>query len=161
VRTDPLSDATTASISVITYGRGEWQVLADGVERGATTITVPDGSAFAVGEWAEIQKVNDAELMYTDVDWADDARGQLFEVTAVNGNEVSFHHPVYLDYPLADAPQIRAQHFVKQVGIERLYLERITNDSDVGTIQWTNAAYVWMREVESNRTRKAHLGTEQ
>jgi hypothetical protein len=46
------------------------------------------------------------------------------------------------------------------VGIERLYLERITNDSDVGTIQWKNAAYVWMREVESNQTRKSHISTE-
>jgi MYXO-CTERM domain-containing protein len=159
-----LGNATTASISVITYGRGEWQILTEAVARGATTVTVPDGSAFTVGEWAEIQKVNDAALMYTDpawdVDWAYDCRGQVLEVTAIDGRQLTFRHPLYLDYPLADAPQIRSQHFVKYVGIEQLYLERVTNDSDVGTIQWKNAAYVWMREVESNQTRKAHIGTE-
>ena len=159
-----LGNATTASISVITYGRGDWQPLEVAPARGDTTITVPDGSAFVAGQWAEIQKADDPALMYTDpewnVDWAWNARGQLLEVTAVNGNELTFRHPLYLDYPLADSPQIRSQRFVQHVGIERLYLERITNDSDVGTVQWKNAAYVWMREVESNQTRKAHLGTE-
>lgn len=159
-----LGDADTASISVLTYGRGDWQPLGEAVARGTTTLAVPDGSAFTVGEWAEIQESNDAALMYTDpeweVDWALDCRGQLLEVTAVDGNQVTFRHPIYLDYALEYAPQIRAQRLVKHVGIERLYLERITNDSDVGTVQWKNAAYVWMREVESNQTRKAHLGTE-
>ena len=51
-----------------------------------------------------------------------------------------------------DDGRVGAQRLVKHVGIERLYLERITNDSDVGTVQWKNAAYVWMREVESNQT---------
>ncbi len=159
-----LGDATTASISVLTYGRGEWQALGEAVARGATSVTVPDGAAFTVGEWAELQQANDAALMYTDpeweVDWALDCRGQLLEVTAIDGNRVSFRHPIYLDYLLPDSPQIRPQRLVKHVGIERLYLERVTNDSDVGTVQWKNAAYVWMREVESSWTRKAHLGTE-
>ncbi|MBN2191660.1 MAG: hypothetical protein JW751_02495 [Polyangiaceae bacterium] len=159
-----LGDATTASISVLTYGRGEWQALTEGVARGATGVTVPDGSAFTVGAWAELQQANDAALMYTDpeweVDWALDCRGQLLEVTAIDGDRVSFRRPIYLDYSLAYAPQIRPQRLVKHVGIERLYLERITNDSDVSTVQWKNAAYVWMREVESSWTRKAHLGIE-
>ena len=37
-----LGDATTASISVITYARGDWQVLTEAPARGATTVTVPD-----------------------------------------------------------------------------------------------------------------------
>jgi len=159
-----LGEATTASISVVTYGRGDWQPLEVAAARGDTTLIVPDGSAFTVGEWAEIQKADDPDLMYTDpewnVDWAWDARGQLLEVTAVDGNQVTFRHPLYLDYPLEDTPRIRSQRFVHHVGIEKLYLERIADDSDVGTVLWKNAAYVWMREVESNQTRKAHLATE-
>ena len=159
-----LGSADTASISVVTYGRGDWQSLAVAPARGDTVVTVLDGQAFTVGQWAEIQLADDPTLMYTSPDWEADwayfARGQLLEVEAVEGNEVTFRHPLYLDYPLADSPQIRPQRFVKHVGIERLYLERVTNDSDVGTVQWKNAAYVWMREVESNRTRKAHLSAE-
>ena len=156
--------AVTASINVVTYGRGEWQALATPPARGATTLTVPDGSKFTVGEWAEIQVQNDAALMYTsatwNVDWAAGARGQMFEVTAVNGNQLTFRHAIYLDYLASDVPQIRPQRFVKHVGIEQLYVERITNDSDVSTIQFKNAAYVWVREVESNQTRRAHIATE-
>lgn len=156
--------AVTASISVVTYGRGDWQPLATPPTRGTTTLTVPDGTKFTVGRWAELQAANDASLMYTDaawnVDWAASARGQLFEVTAVNGDQITLRHPVYLDYAAADAPQIRPQRLVQHVGIERLYLERVTNDSDVSTVQFKNAAYVWIREVESNQTRRAHVSTE-
>jgi MYXO-CTERM domain-containing protein len=159
-----LGPAVTASIDVVTYGRGDWQTLAAAPKRGTTTLTVPDGSKFSVGKWAEIQAANDASLMYTDlawnVDWAANARGQLFEVAAVSGNQLTLRHPVYLDYAAADTPQIRPQRFVQHVGIERLYLERVTNDSDVSTIQFKNAAYVWIREVESNQTRRAHVATE-
>jgi len=159
-----LGPAVTASISVVTYGRGDWQSLAAPPTRGSTTLVVPDGSKFTVGNWAEIQAANDATLMYTDpawnVDWAANARGQLFEVTAVTGNELTLRHPIYLDYAAADAPQARPQRFVQHVGIERLYLERVSNDSDVSTVQFKNAAYVWLREVESNQTRRAHVATE-
>ena len=159
-----LGPAVTASISVVTYGRGDWQSIATPPARGTTTLKVPDGSKFTVGNWAEIQAANDATLMYTDpawnVDWAANARGQLFEVTAVTGNELTLRHPIYLDYAAADAPQVRPQRFVQHVGIERLYLERVSNDSDVSTVQFKNAAYVWLREVESNQTRRAHIATE-
>ena len=150
---------------MLTYGRGDWQALAEPVTRGATTLTVPDGSAFTVGQWAELQMANDPALMYTDpawdVGWAQDSRGQLLEVTAIEGNRVTFRHPIYLDYALADTPQIPSAALrAARRRIERLYLERITNDSDVSTVQWKNAAYVWMREVESNQTRRAHVTTE-
>lgn len=159
-----LGTAETASLSVLTYGRGDWQTLEEAARRGEHSITVPDGAAFSVGQWAELEMANDPALMYTDpaweVDWAENARGQLFEVTAIDGNVISFRHPLYLDYPLTDAPRVRPQRFVQHVGIESLSLERVIDDSDASVVLWKNAAYVWMREVESRQTRRSHLDTD-
>ncbi len=153
---------TKACIEVLYYGRGDWQGVS-GYTKDTTTLTVDDGSQFTVGEFAEIQQVNDPEVMYTDPkwdqSWAANAVGQLLEVTAVNGNEVSFKTALHIDFSSSLDPQIRPQRFVTNSGIEDLYIEMKTN-TDVSTILIKNSAYCWVRNIESYHTKRCHVAGE-
>jgi len=143
------------------YGRGEWQPLTDAV-KGLTSVTVTDGSAFTVGDFAEIEQINDSALMYTDpawiVDWAENMVGQLFEVAAVQGTTVTFKTPLHFQIRKDLFPQIRPQRFRTYAGIEDVYLEKTVAEGH--TIHIKNAAYCWVKRIESSYTRKAHSETE-
>lgn len=149
------------SLFIGMYGRGTWQKLL-ATTKGSAEVVVSDGTVFKVGAFAEIEQANDSTLMYTDpawnVDWADSMVGQLFKVFSVNGNRVTFTTPLH--YQVRDDlfPQIRPQKFRTFVGIENLFLEKSVAEGH--TIHIKNAAYCWVRRVESNFTRKAHVETE-
>ncbi len=144
---------------VITYRRGQWQNLLGGYTKGSKTVTVEDGSKFTVGAFAEIQQANDSALMYTDPEWiqswAENAVGQLFEVVGVEGNSLTFRTPLHFDVRSDLNPQIRPQGFIRGVGFENFYIERIQGGNS--TFQFKNAAYCWIRNIESYHTQKSHI----
>jgi len=151
-----------ACIEIITYGRGIWQGV-NGYMKDTTTLTVDNGSAFTVGEFAEIQQGNDADFMYTNSfwnqPWAQNLVGQFMQVTAINGNEITLKTPLHLTYQSRFNPQIRPQRLIKNVSVEDLYIE-LKTDSDVFTIYYKNAAYGLVKNVESYHTKKGHVSSE-
>ncbi len=155
-------DYQGAAIAIVKYDRGNWQSIYN-YTKGDTTISVANGSAFTVGKFAEIQQDNDADFMYTksmwNQSWAQNAVGQIFEVKAVDGNDVTFKTPLHLTFTSSLNPTIRPQGFVENVGIEDLYLELATN-SDVSSILMKNAAYCWVKNVDSYYSSKAHISSE-
>ena len=142
------------------YGRGEWQDIVE-ADKGSTVVTVTDGTKFTPGNFAEIQQKNNNKLMITDpewdVDWAENSVGQLFEVESVNGNEVTFKTPLHYRVNVDLSPQIRPQKLRHHVGIEQCYLEKTIDNGN--TILVKNAAYCWVRFIESAVTRTAHIAT--
>ena len=151
---------TGHAIFVGMYGRGEWQPVIS-AEKGNMTITVSDGSLFTPGEFAELQQLNDTALMITDpewdVDWAQNMVGQMFEVASVDENDITFTTPLHYQPRIDRSPEVRPQRLRHHCGIEKLYIEKTANDGHSIIIK--NAAYCWVRYVESNTTRNAHIET--
>ncbi len=149
-------------ITVITYGRGEWQSVS-GYEKGATTLSVQDGSKFTVGQFAEIQQENDSAFMYTrpewNQSWAQDVVGQFMEVKAINGNTLTLKTPLHISYRESFHPVIRPQRLITRVGIEDLYIELTTPDESFN-IFFKNAAYCWVKNVETYHTFLSHVASE-
>jgi len=146
-------------IEVSTYQRGSWQSPAGAVMKGDTTVVVENGALFTAGEFAEIEQDNDPELMYTDPQWiqswAENSVGQFFRVKNVDGDTLTFDDPVNLDFNTALNVRIRPQNLIQYVGFEDLYLEKTVAEGH--TLMFKNAAYCWVRNVESYHTRRTHV----
>lgn len=154
-----LCDHTDICIEVVTYQRGTWQTPVSGYGKGSSNVLVADGSQFTVGEFAEIEQDNDPALMYTNpewnVSWAENSAGQLFEVTAVVGNQVHFAKPIHYETRADLNLRIRPQGFVTGVGFEDFFIEKLQSGGD--TLVFKNTAYCWVRGIESYHTRNSHI----
>jgi hypothetical protein len=148
------------AIQIIKYDRGAWVAATGGLTKGSTVITVADSSSFSAGDFAELQQENDPAVMYTSPDWdqgwAADAVGQIFRVVSVGSGTVTVDPPLHLDFDPALNPVIRRQGFVVNAGIERLHLRRIdAGDGDM--VELKNAAYCWVRDIESEFAYRCHV----
>ncbi len=150
-------------IDIVTYARGAWVDVVGGYEKGSQRVVVGDASSFSPGTFAEIQQRNDSTLMYTDPrweqSWSENAVGQVMVVEDVADDTLILNRPLYIGYRPELDPQIRTQGFVERAGVERLFIARTDPDADGPTFSLKNAAYCWIREVESYHTRKAHITT--
>lgn len=159
-KTQLFFDTGDICISVHTYQNGAWQDVVSGYQKGSNSLIVSDGTGFTVGEFAQVQQDNDPDLMFTrsdwNVSWAEHSVGQLFEVVAVNENEVTFTRPLNLDFNPAMNPEIRPKNLIVNTGIEDLYIEKIQATED-HSIEFRNAAYCWVNNIESNHTYRSHL----
>ncbi len=146
-------------IEVVTYQRGNWQTLSAAPLKGDTMLVVQNGALFTAGAFAEIEQDNDPDLMYTDPEWeqswAENSVGQLFRVKAVRGDTLAFDAPVNLDFRTEMNVRVRPQGLVRSVGFENLYLEKTVAEGH--TLVFKNAAYCWVKEVESYHTRRTHV----
>ncbi|MGA1197375.1 MAG: glycosyl hydrolase family 28-related protein [Candidatus Latescibacterota bacterium] len=149
------------AINISKYDRGEWVDVVDGHVFGSDQITVADGRVFKEGDFVEIQQENDPEVMYTDPkwneSWADDSVGQILKVKRVTGNVVVLDKPLYVTFEAKLRPQMRTQGFVERAGVENLYI-KLSSKGDPVTIAMRNAAYCWVRNVESAFTSRNHVG---
>lgn len=154
-----LFESNGECIEVVTYQRGTWQSLPEGALKGSLVLTVEDGTQFIPGKFVELEQENDSILMYTDPDWivswAEQSVGQLFEVESVEGNKVTVTAPVNHDFRTGLNAQIRPQGLIQHVGLEDFYIEKLVADGH--TIVFKNTAYCWVRNIESNHTRRTHV----
>lgn len=155
---------TKPCIDIITYQRGTWTNATGGFTKGSREVQVSDASSFSAGCFAEIQQNNDSAVMYTDpewkTDWSENAPGQLFVIESVSGNTLKLNRPLYLDYSTNFNPQIRKQGFVTFAGVENLFIAKTVSTADGATISLKNAAYCYVKSIESDHSRKAHITCE-
>ncbi|NQU84851.1 MAG: dockerin, partial [Mariniphaga sp.] len=158
-KTKLLMDFSGDSFEIITYMRGTWQNLISGFQKDSITVTVADGTKFIVGQFAEIEQENDPDIMYTDPEWnqswSENSVGQLFEVESVDGNKVTFKLPIHFNFSSELNVRIRPQGFVKNVGFENFYIEKLKAGDH--TFIFKNTAYCWIKNVESYHTRRSHV----
>lgn len=149
------------AIAIVKYDRGEWVDVVDGHGFGSQQVTVGDGSLFQAGDFVEIQQENDPEEMYTDpkwkTGWSEQSVGQILRVEAVKGNKVTFNKPLYITFRSDLKPQMRTQGLVERAGVEDLYI-KLSSQGDPVTIGMRNAAYCWIRNIESEFTSRNHVG---
>jgi hypothetical protein len=157
-----LGGAGVPAIDAVTYERGSWTAMTDGLGKGTTTVTVADASEVTVPGFAEIQQDNEPTLMYTDpawdVSWADESVGEMVRVVAVSGNQVTLAEPLHHSYDPAMNPVLRPLGLVEYAGVEDLHITRL-DAGDGPTIAFKNSAYVWVKGVASEMTYRSHVGT--
>ena len=154
-------DADTGMIQIAGWeGTDPFVAITSGYAKDSTVLTVSDASTFSVGEYVEIQQDNDPAIMYTDpawnVDWAQEAVGEMGKVVAVSGNQITLEEPLDNDYRSDLNPVIRPVAMLTNAGVERLHLRRQDNAfGDMIFIYY--AADTWVREVESEFVLNSHV----
>lgn len=156
-----LGGRTGHSIEVLTYERGSWVNVVGGYVEGSQQVTVANASGFTVPTFAEIEQENNPDIMYTDPTWnqyfAQNAVGEIVRVVGKVGNNLILEEPLHFSYDPGMNPRIRSQGFVEFAGIEDLHLKRL-DDGYGGMILLKNAAWVWVRGVESEYASTFHVG---
>lgn len=161
------------------YNAAPVDVTAD-VPKGATSVQVADASAFAPGDVVQIDQLDDPSYVdHGGCRWmkrgpsrADDrrpvspegyrAQGQTVEVVRVERGRLFLAAPIHLGFRLARRPQVfkptgprtPSGTTVKYAGVEDLYVTGGRN----GMIALINAAYSWLRNVESDGDPKGGAG---
>ena len=140
-----------------------------GTTVGSTSITLASSSGVTVGSYLMISELNDASFVTIDGNegsctWCDGGMwdgtrvlGQIVEVTSVNGNNVGFVPPLYLNYPSSLLPLATPFDAVaKYGGLEDLQFY-MNNTGYTANIRMDGSAYCWVQNIESNFADGDHL----
>jgi hypothetical protein len=82
----------------------------------------------------------------------DRSLNQLMEVTAVNGNVITFDTPFHITFTVANQAQLTRYTvpFLRQVGVENLFVWGGMGGDYHGNISVNNCAYCWVKNVEAS-----------
>lgn len=163
----PHKEITAVYLGLRWFKNTQSTPLAKGALRGDSAVELATALPLSAGEIVLLDQTTDTSL----VEWGsrspvgdvsrtwftrpDRPLGQILEVKSVSGNVVHFRKPLHLAFPLQFSPQISryAQNeggevlpVVKFAGLEDL---RVTQSGN-GSIALANAAYCWVRNVESD-----------
>lgn len=127
-----------------------------------TTVT----TGIAVGDVLLLDQENDGVLVdnvgnegactYCSRENGRRARGQLAEVTAVNGNTVSLNLPLFFSLDPALAPQavlVSARSMVRRAGVEDLSLTQSAPVNEF-IVEMDGAQYCWLKNVDVSGMRR-------
>ncbi len=163
IKLAPVAGAPVLFIGLWSSYAAPVAVTAD-VAKGATSLTVANGSSFAAGDILQLDQRDDSSYVVTgdctwyknrDADGVSRSVGQTIEVATVAGNTLNLVSPIHIDFHTAMRPQVTktVDPFVKNAGIEDLYLTGGRN----GMIRVIHAAYSWLKNIESDTVNGQHL----
>ena len=148
-------------IKIKKSGGSTWSNMTAGFDKGSNSITMSDEWLFKVDDFVEIRQDNDPAVFipgYKGVEaWGDASVGQILQVTAKSGKVLTLNNELYYNYNPSMNPRIRPIKMVTGVGIEDLYMERISANSFGSNIELINAAFCWIKQIRSERTITAHI----
>jgi hypothetical protein len=132
---------------------------------GGNTLTAASTSGLNVGDDIEIEQENDPAIHYIEsasdnVTWAQNIKGQILKIAAVNGNVITVDRTFTFDYDLNFAMRLRKITAATNVGYENFYIKRMDADAGVSTNNNFNFIYAnncWMRRVHSYYTARYHV----
>jgi hypothetical protein len=145
------------------FSGGTSVAIVSGADKGSTTITVSDPQYAVSGSIMLVDQLNDGDFVdpegvegkctYCGREDGNRTLGQLVEVTAVNGNQVSFNIPLYWTYDAGLSPEAT---FVPENRISRFSgLEDLTlTQPDISVtylIEMQGSQYCWLKNVEVER----------
>lgn len=153
--------ASGAAISMYTWNISVKQPVLSGYQRGSREIVVADASNIKPGDFLLIEQDNDPSVVENVPSYAPSAVGQIIEVTAVDGNNVSLARPIYFDaysptYNVRVKDVRRAPKWLYKSGIEDLKIVRKVKGSG-DSIYIYSGIYCWVKNVESEMTNKWHV----
>ena len=137
--------------------------IVSGASKGSTTITVADASGVEAGHIMLIDQLNDGDLVSADGvqgkckhcgrEDGDRTMGQLVEVTAVAGDQVSLNIPLYWTYSADLSPEasfVPGSSYVSWSGVEDLRLTQPAVSARY-LIEMQATRNCWLRNVEVER----------
>ena len=126
----------------------------------AQVITLADASGIAPGDILLINQLNDGALVdplgvegkctYCGYENGNRTLGQIVEVTAVNGSQITLNLPLHWTYNPALTPwayQVDASAMIRRAGLENLTLTQDSPEVEF-MIEMDGAQYSWVRNVE-------------
>jgi hypothetical protein len=138
--------------------------ITGGGTRGSSSLTLSSASGISVGSYLEITELNDSAFVdinggggactWCGVDFGSErTRGQISEVTSVNGTTVGITPPLFSDFTHTPAVTPFTAS-AKWVGIENL---QIVSNNNIGSyagdnMGFTMCAYCWIKGVASHGT---------
>jgi len=136
--------------------------IVSGYTRGSTAIVVEDASKFKVGELLLIDQLNDPDLVdiagiegvctYAGREDGKRAMGQLVQISAKNGKELTLSRPLYYTFKEALKPEATrsTDKAIVGAGVEDLYIEMTKRHTDESSsIRVWQGVRCWVKNVES------------
>ena len=140
-----------------------WQPVGASIPEGTVEVLVSDSSAFSVGDVVELEQDNHDAMRSKpewDVDWGDGSEGELAVVVSVGPDALRLSQPLVSAFATKRNARIRPIRAIIDVGIESLTIER--KDTGYGhSIGFQFASNVWVFDVVSSVTSRAHIGLDQ
>ena len=128
--------------------------------RMSKTLTVDIASDFTAGDYADINSVNPWDTQpYTT--WAVNSPGQIVQVTAKQGLQLSLAEPLLTALKTSDTGRIRKITPVHDAGVENLRVTRVANSTSGYNIYFGLSVNCWVKGIESRFSAGAHILTEQ
>ena len=129
------------------------------------TVTVADATGLNVGDEVEIEQANDPAIHGAEdagdlTTWAENLKGQLAKITAINGNTITLDRSLTFQYDINFAMSLKKIELTEEVGLESFKLVRV---SDNGTGASNNNVWIsyakntWMRKVHSEYSSRYHI----
>jgi PKD repeat protein len=144
--------------------------VASGFTKGSDTITVANAGSFKAGDIVDIDELNDPSLVNpTGVGtctWCGRygasggrAMGETKLIRSISGNTITFTRSLHFTYKAEFSPQLvrLSGSPVRNAGIELLDMEFNPGTSDGHCVFMSNAAYCWIKGVESSNPPKKHV----
>jgi len=107
------------------------------------------------GDFIRLQ-FDDSLLIFSD--WARGSAGQLFDVIAVENNQIQLNHPLRLDCDVSMHPRLRKINPVEEAGLECLKIKRLDGNVAIGSnIIFEYSRRCWLVGVESEQCNFGHF----
>ncbi|MBN2102513.1 hypothetical protein JW835_00565 [bacterium] len=164
-------NTSTAIIGIFSTGGSYTQYIKniiDGAVKGSTSVVLDEATGVTEGSIWLFDQLNDGEIVthiggggaatWCSRENGTRAMGQIVQITAVNGNTVSFEPPLYLDFNASLSPQ--AMNFIRRPifnsGIEDLCIEQIGSNAR-NNLTLETGAFNWIRNIESINSNEDHV----
>jgi hypothetical protein len=134
--------------------------------KGSTTLTVMNAAAFSAGDIAQIDQVDDAQVLSAapyDCPYfkrsSDRSIGQRIEITSVSGNTLTLSSPLHWTFTPTQQAQVApvTVPITKYAGLEGVRLTGGNHPYDGAGVNVWNAAYSWIRDVETDTPTGMHI----
>jgi hypothetical protein len=155
----PLNGGMANESRQFAHPGGTTNLAATGV-KGSSSVQVENPAGFTVGQLVYIDEVTDDVRSQWNMQkhppgkwrnwYSRDNRPitQILEIAAINGNTISFHTPLHIDFRTAQSAQL-SRFDVAPVWFAGLEELRVSGGRN-GNIQLDHAACCWVRHVESD-----------
>jgi len=143
----------------VSAGQSEaFQSVISGYTKGSSTLELASTSGLETGDFMEMREDN-GDWDVVPISWAEHSVGQILQITAINGNQISLNHELRIDYEASLNPQIRKIEPIQQVKIENLKIERLDEPSTGGgkNIYFGYAINCQVSGVESSKSQGSHI----
>jgi hypothetical protein len=152
------------------YAINDKVVIVSGTERGSDTVEVADNKYIKVGDHILFEAGDNPGVVnrqgYEGTPAAP-ARGQIVEVTAINGKRITFKPPLYWELSSVNyVPTVKIltragavyENYLERAGVESLTL---IHDPSLGffnnALTLQNCAYCWVKNVEIDKSGRAAI----